>query len=305
VASGQAQTTTTTADQPVAAVRVKSRSRLSRLGRTARQNPLGAISAIVLIVVALAAIFAPFVAQYGPTDQILTARLKSPGTEHWLGTDNFGRDVFSRMLYGARISLFIGFAATLMGVAAASVLGVFSGFVGGWIDLVIQRIIDAVMAIPGLVLLLTLAMVLGPTTESIIMALVIFIIPPSSRIVRGHAITVSAEQYIEAARVIGASNSRILFRHILPNVAATVIVAASVIVGAVILAEAAIGFLGLGVREPTPTLGNMLSTSAQVYMEQAPWLAIAPGLLIMVVVGACNLLGDSLRDVLDPRLRGR
>lgn len=304
MATGQATTTTSSADSSTE-VRLRSRSRLSRLGRIARQNPLAAASAIVLIVVAAAAIFAPFVAQYGPTDQILSDRLQSPSSKHWLGTDNFGRDTFSRMLFGARISLFIGLSATVLGVAVASVLGVFTGFIGGWIDLVIQRIIDAVMAIPGLVLLLTLAMVLGPTTESIILALVIFIIPPSSRIIRGHAITVSAEQYIEAARVVGASNARILFRHILPNVAATVIVAASVIVGAVILAEAAIGFLGLGVREPTPTLGNMLSTSAQVYMEQAPWLAIAPGLMIMLVVGSCNLLGDGLRDVLDPRLRGR
>lgn len=271
----------------------------------ARQNPMAAVSALVLILVALVAAFAPVLAPYGATEQILTDRLESPGSSHWLGTDNFGRDVFSRVVFGARISLFIGFAATLLGVGIAAILGVFSGFVGGWIDLVLQRLVDAVMAIPGLVLLLTLAMVLGPTMTSIILALVIFIIPPSSRIVRGHAISVSAEQYIEAARVVGASNARILFRHILPNVMSTVIVAASVIIGAVILAEAAIGFLGLGVREPTPTLGNMLSTSAQVYMEQAPWLAVAPGLMIMLVVGACNILGDGLRDVLDPRLRGR
>lgn len=298
-------TTTVRSVEEATPVKVRGKSRGSKLLRMARQNPMAAVSALVLVVVALVAAFAPVLAPYGATEQILSDRLQSPSSNHWLGTDNFGRDVFSRVVFGARISLFIGFAATLLGVGMAAILGVFSGFVGGWIDLVLQRLVDAVMAIPGLVLLLTLAMVLGPTMTSIILALVIFIIPPSSRIVRGHAISVSAEQYIEAARVVGASNTRILFRHILPNVMSTVIVAASVIIGAVILAEAAIGFLGLGVREPTPTLGNMLSTSAQVYMEQAPWLAIAPGLMIMLVVGACNIFGDGLRDVLDPRLRGR
>ncbi len=295
----------TSATEPGQAIAIPGRSRTRRLLYVARQNPLATISAFILVVATVGALAAPVIAPYEPTEQILTERLTSPNTTHWLGTDNFGRDVFSRLLFGARISLFIGLSATLLGVAIGAVIGVLTGFLGGWTDLVVQRFIDAIMAIPGLVLLLTLAMVLGPTMESIIAALVIFIIPPSVRVVRGHTISVSNEQYIEAARVIGASSMRILFRHIFPNVFATVIVAASVVIGAVILAEAAIGFLGLGIREPTPTWGNMLSTSGQAYMEQAPWLAIAPGVAIMFVVAAFNLLGDGLRDVLDPRLRGR
>lgn len=299
------QSSILSAKEPDAAVVLGGRSRLSSLGMHARQNPLATISAFILIVMCLTAIFAPYVTQYGPTDQVLTDRLQSPNGTHWLGTDNFGRDVFSRIVYGSRVSLFIGLSATAIGVAIGAVIGVIAGYLGGWVDLVSQRFIDALMAIPGLLLLMIVAMVLGASTSSIIIALVIFIIAPSTRVVRGHAITVSNEPYVEAARVVGASNWRILFRHILPNVFATVIVAASVIIGAVILAEAALGFLGLGVGEPTPTWGNMLSTSGQQYMEQAPWLAIAPGIVIMLVVGSLNLLGDGLRDVLDPRLRGR
>lgn len=281
------------------------RSRTSRLLKTARANPLATASAIILLVVGLAAAFAPIVATHDPLDQPLRDRLANPGMDHFLGADQFGRDVFSRILYGSRVSLFVGFAATFLGVGIGAIIGVFTGFAGGWIDLIFQRVIDAIMALPGLILLMSMAMVLGPTTPAIIVALTIFIIPPSVRVVRGHALTVSAEQYVDAARVTGASDFRILFRHILPNVFPTVIIAASVVIGAVILAEAALGFLGLGVKEPTPTLGNMLSTSGQQYMEEAPWLAISPGLVIMIVVGAFNLLGDGLRDILDPRLRGR
>ncbi|MDZ7728096.1 MAG: ABC transporter permease [Dehalococcoidia bacterium] len=299
------QSSILSAQEPESAIALGGRSRWRSLGTHAKQNPLATISAFILIVMCLTAIFAPYVTQYGPTDQVLTDRLQSPNGNHWLGTDNFGRDVFSRIVYGSRVSLFIGLSATAIGVAIGAVIGVIAGYLGGWVDLVSQRFIDALMAIPGLLLLMIVAMVLGAHTSSIIIALVIFIIAPSTRVVRGHAIQLSNEPYVEAARVVGASNWRILFRHILPNVFATVIVAASVIIGAVILAEAALGFLGLGVGEPTPTWGNMLSTSGQQYMEQAPWLAIAPGIVIMLVVGSLNLLGDGLRDVLDPRLRGR
>ncbi len=281
------------------------RSRIQKLGLIARQNPLAAVATVILITVVAASAAAPIVSPHDPLQHNLGDNFISPGMEYYLGTDNFGRDVLSRLLHGAQLSLFIAFAATFMGVGAGSVIGIVSGFAGGWLDLIIQRFVDAIMAIPGLILLLTLVMIMGAGASSVIVALTIFIIPPSVRIVRGHTMTVSNEAYIDAARVIGASYTRILVRYILPNVFATIIVAASVVIGAVILAEAAIGFLGLGVTEPTPTWGNMLSVGAQQHMEQAPWMAITPGVLIVIVVGAFNLLGDGLRDVLDPRLRGR
>lgn len=287
------------------AVPMRSRLAFRRAVRFTRRNPLMIGSGAVLAVALAAALAAPVVAPQGPTEIDLANRLHAPGGGYILGTDEYGRDVLSRLLYGARVSLFVGFAATLVGTLFGTVIGLVSGYVGGWIDLAIQRVVDAVMAIPGLVLLLTLAMVLGPTVRSEVIALGIFVIPPTTRVVRGHVITVSTEPYVEAARVVGASPIRVVARHVLPNVFATVIIAASVVIGAVILAEAGIGFLGLGITEPTPTWGNMLSGGGRQFMEQAPWLAVVPGAAIALVVGAFNLFGDGLRDVLDPRLRSR
>lgn len=280
-------------------------AKVRRVIRFVRRNSLTAAAGVVLLCTLLAATLAPALAPADPTAQRLTARLEPPGAGHILGTDEYGRDVLSRLLYGARISLFVGFSATLLGVLAGGVLGLLTGYIGGWLDLAVQRVIDALMAIPGLVLLLSLAMLLGPTVKSETIALTIFVIPSSTRVVRSHVLSIRGEPYVEAARVVGASGGRVMVRHILPNVAPTLIVAASVVVGAVVLAEAGIGFLGMGVTEPTPTWGNMLSRSGQQFMEQAPWLAVIPGAAIALVVGAFNLFGDGLRDLLDPRLRSR
>lgn len=257
------------------------------------------------MVACLLALLAPWIAPYGPDDVDLLARLNGPSSAHWLGTDQFGRDVWSRVMYGGRTSLAVGIGATALGIGMGVVFGLLSGYAGGGLDLVIQRLMDAVMALPPIILLMVLATTLSPSLRNVIIAISILITPGASRVVRGATLGTKEMLYIEAARATGASAPRIVFRHVLPNVMAPIIVIASISVGSAIMIEAALGFLGLSVRPPTSTWGNMLNTGAQTYMERAPWLALAPGLAIAMTVFSINLLGDGLRDVLDPRLRGR
>ena len=270
-----------------------------------RRKPLSAAAGVVVVVACLLALLAPWIAPYGPDDVDLLARLNGPSSAHWLGTDEFGRDVWSRVMYGGRTSLAVGIGATALGIGMGVVFGLLSGYAGGGLDLVIQRLMDAVMALPPIILLMVLATTLSPSLRNVIIAISILITPGASRVVRGATLGTKEMLYIEAARAIGASAPRIVFRHVLPNVMAPIIVIASISVGSAIMIEAALGFLGLSVRPPTSTWGNMLNTGAQTYMERAPWLALAPGLAIAVTVFSINLLGDGLRDVLDPRLRGR
>jgi peptide/nickel transport system permease protein len=271
----------------------------------ARRKPVSAVAAVVLIVVCLLALLAPIFVPYGPNQISLVARLAHPSASHLLGTDEFGRDVFSRVLYGARVSLAAGLGATALGTAVGVLLGLVSGYVGGAPDQVIQRLMDAIMALPPIIILMVLATTLSPSLPNVIFAISIYVTPGAARIVRSAVLSVKEMTYVEAAHAIGASPPRIVFRQILPNVVAPIIVIASITVGAVIIIEAALGFLGLSVRPPTATWGNMLNTGAQTYMEQAPWLALAPGIAIAVTVFSINLFGDGLRDVLDPRLRGK
>jgi len=270
-----------------------------------RRKPLSAAAGAVVVVACLLALLAPWIAPYGPDDVDLLARLNGPSSAHWLGTDQFGRDVWSRVMYGGRTSLAVGIGATALGIGMGVVFGLLSGYAGGGLDLVIQRLMDAVMALPPIILLMVLATTLSPSLRNVTIAISILITPGASRVVRGATLGTKEMLYIEAARATGASAPRIVFRHVLPNVMAPIIVIASISVGSAIMIEAALGFLGLSVRPPTSTWGNMLNTGAQSYMERAPWLALAPGLAIAMTVFSINLLGDGLRDVLDPRLRGR
>ncbi|MEZ4493540.1 MAG: ABC transporter permease [Dehalococcoidia bacterium] len=222
-----------------------------------------------------------------------------------MGTDSIGRDVFSRIIWGARLSVLIGFGSVLVGTTVGTAIGLVSGYAGGLADTLIQRFVDALMTFPGLILALVLVTVWGQGVPQLVLAIAILIIPGATRIVRGATLAEKNNQYIDAARVLGASHHRILFRHILPNVSAPIIVIVSVMVGVAILIEAALSFLGLGVPPPTSSWGQMLSIEGRTYMLQQPWLAIWPGLAISLVVLGLNLVGDALRDLLDPKLRLR
>jgi peptide/nickel transport system permease protein len=271
----------------------------------ARRKPLGAIAAIVIVLVALMAVLAEVIAPYDPTTTHPRDKLQAPSAKYWLGTDELGRDVFSRIVYGARTSLIAGVAATLIGTLFGALVGMISGYAGGRTDMVIQRVADSIQALPLIVLLLVVVAALGPSLWNLIWALSIGIWPVAGRLIRGSTLSVKTESYVEAARIVGAPPPRIVLRHILPNVTAPIIVIASVTIGGAILAEAALSFLGLGVPPPTPSWGGMLAASGRGYFERAPTLPLFPGLAITITVLAFNLLGDTLRDVLDPRLRGR
>lgn len=271
----------------------------------ARRKPIAAVSAAILLVIVLMCVFAPLIATADPNRQELGSRLAPPSSEHYLGADQFGRDTFSRILYGGRVSLGAGLGATLAGVGLGVLIGLVSGYAAGKVDLVLQRFMDAIMALPPLILLMVLQTSLDPNFRNMVFAIAIFVAPGASRVVRSSVLSIKEMPYVDAARSLGASPSRLAFRHILPNTFAPVIVLASITVGSVIIIEAALGFLGLSVRLPTATWGNMLNSGAQQYMEKSPMLAIAPGAAIALTVFSINLFGDGLRDVLDPRLRGK
>ena len=276
----------------------------------ARRKPLGTAGAVVTLVLIFSAIFAPLIAPFDPYDFNLTEgglpiRQQAPNGEFLFGTDALGRDVFSRIIYGSRVSLMVGFLSVALGVTVGTAIGLASGYWGGKVDQILQRIVDTFMAFPGIVLALAVVAVLGQSLFNIILVIAIVIAPGSSRVVRGAVLAIKENIYIEAARSIGASDLRIAPRHILPNVVAPIIILATVWVGNAIVIEAALSFLGLGTPPPTPTWGGMLAGEGQRNLENAPWLAIFPGLAISIVVLSFNMLGDALRDVLDPRLRTR
>lgn len=277
---------------------------LRSVRRFARRKPLSAAAALTLFVVTAIVAVGPFVMSTSPYVGTLSEHLQGPSASHLLGTDEQGRDVLTRVIYGGRMSLAVGLGASLFATVAGSMYGTVSGYAGGKTDLIMQRIADAMMAIPGIVFLMVLTLILEPSARNVVLAIGILYTPSISRVVRSAVLTVREEPYVEAVRSLGASAPRVMLRHILPNCFAAIIVIASVLVGAGIVTEAGLGFLGLSVSPPNPTWGNMLNAGAQNYMEQAPWLAVAPGLAIAITVFAVNLLGDGLRDVLDPRLRG-
>jgi peptide/nickel transport system permease protein len=267
------------------------------------RHPLGAAGAIIMAVFVLGALFADVITLYDPlrTDSALS--LAPPAAAHWLGADFMGRDIYSRIVYGARISLAVGIGSTLLGCIFGTVIGLSSGYLGGWVDLLAQRLIDILQALPLLVLALVMAAALGPSLKNTIIAIAIPLVPAVARVIRSNTLALRELPFVEAARGIGMSEFRIALRHVLPNTLAPVIVLATAQLGSAILTEASLSFLGLGVPEPYPSWGRMLSESAAEYVRTAPWLVIFPGAAISLTVFGTNLLGDALRDVLDPRQR--
>jgi peptide/nickel transport system permease protein len=272
--------------------------------RLIKEKPLGAVGAVIVLILLFCAVFAPWIATH-PYDQAnVRYRLKPPSAQFYLGTDNLGRDLFSRIIYGAQISVTVGFGAVAIGTLLATAIGVGSGYFGGKFDVFMQRLVDAWMAFPFLVVLLSVMAILGPGLLNVILSLGVLSAANSSRIIRSAALSAKENQYVEAARAVGASHLRIILWYILPNVMATIIIIATVSLGFAILAESALSFLGLGVPPPYPSWGEMLSGSGRSYMHKAPWMATWPGVAISLAVFGFNMLGDALRDLLDPRLRG-
>jgi peptide/nickel transport system permease protein len=269
-----------------------------------RRKPLGALGGLIVLVMILMAVFANWIAPYTYDETIRGARMKAPGTQFLMGTDNLGRDIFSRVVYGARVSVTVGFGAVLLANFLAATVGITSGYFGGKYDICVQRVVDAWQSFPFLVVILSIMAVLGPGLMNVILALGVLGAAAASRVIRGATIAVAQNQYIEAARAVGAGHVRIMCRYIFPNVAATIIILATIGLGGAILAESALSFLGFGVPPPYPAWGAMLSGSGRSYMYTAPWMAIWPGAAISLAVFGFNMLGDALRDLLDPRLRG-
>ena len=269
-----------------------------------RQKKLGAIGGIVFALFLFAGVFADVLAPMGINETDMRQQLQSPSLEHWFGTDHIGRDVLSRILYGAQLSVIVGFLAAGLATVISIVLGVICGYFGGTLDMAIQRFVDAWMTFPDLVLLIVVVSIVGPGVTQIIVILGCLYGIAGSRIVRGAVIGVRGNMYTHAAQSIGARTLHILIFHILPNVMPVIIVLFTTRIGAVILAEAGLSFLGLGVPPPAPTWGSMLSGSGRTYMYLQPWLALAPGICLTIVVYAVNVYGDALRDLLDPRMRG-
>lgn len=277
--------------------------RWSAVAFLARRYPLGAIGGAIMVVFLLTALLAGLIAPYDPLSTNSAHSLARPGAAHWMGADNFGRDVLSRILHGARISLAVGIGSTALGCFFGVILGLVSGYLAGWVDLLVQRLIDILQALPILVLALVTAAALGPSIQNTIVAIAIPLIPTVARVIRANTLALRELPFVEAARAIGMSDLRIALRHVLPNTLAPLIVLATAQFGSAILTEAALSFLGLGIPEPYPSWGRMLSESAAEYVRTAPWLVIFPGLAISLVVFGTNLLGDAVRDYLDPRQR--
>ena len=272
------------------------------------QQPLGAAGLAFIVLMAVCALFAPWVAPYDPLAVDYAAQLVAPAREHWLGTDSFGRDVLSRIIYGARTALAVGFLSSFFGATIGAIIGVVSAYFGGKIDLVIQRFMDVLLSFPIIVLAITVVAVLGKNIMlgvdvNLIIAIGIPMVPKVARVVRSSALAIRELPYIDAARTAGYSHARIVFRHIVPNVVAPYLIMLTAFVAQAILAEASLSFLGLGVTEPTASWGLMLSGAAADFYQQAPWMIVFPGIAISLAVFAFNLFGDSLRDWLDPKIK--
>ena len=274
-----------------------------------RRQPLGAAGALIVAIMILAAAFADIIAPYDPVVNVYDRIHMAPNLENWLGTDQFGRDILTRIIYGARTALFVGFSCAFVGATAGLVLGVASAYFGGLFDLLFQRVMDVFMSFPLIILALALVAIFGGKVENdvvlVIIAITIPFVPRCARVVRSSALAIREIPYIDAARALGFSHTRIIMRHMVPNVMAPYLIMITAFVGQAILLEASLSYLGLGVQEPTPAWGLMLQGGAEEYAESAPWIAVFPGLAITLSVFGFNLFGDALRDVLDPKLRAR
>jgi len=278
--------------------------RWGRLAYLAQRHLLGAIGLVIMILFVLTAIFANLIGRYDPLTVDAVHALARPSWQHWMGTDSFGRDVWSRIIHGARISLAVGIGSTTLGATFGVIIGLTSGYLSGWVDLVFQRVTDILQALPLLVLALVMTTALGPSLPNVIFAIAIPLVPIVARVIRANTLALRELPFVEAAKSIGMSEMRIALRHVLPNTLAPLIVLATAQLGSTILTEASLSFLGLGIPEPYPSWGRMLSESAAEYVRTAPWLVIFPGIAISLAVFGTNLFGDALRDILDPRQRG-
>lgn len=278
-------------------------------GRFVRLYPTAAVSVVVLFIVLSAVVLVDLITPF-ERDRSTTGRLVPPlaisdqGHLHWLGTDDIGRDFFTRLLHGGRVSIFVGLVAPTIGITVGAIAGIMGAYYGGYADLIIQRLTDVLMAIPSLILAMTITIAFGFTIPVVTVAIGVSIVPYASRLLRSHALVLRESQYLESARALGATNTRVIFRHLVPNSWAPWIVLLAVNVGNAIVLEASLSFLGIGIAPPTPSWGNLLTRSTKFFAENAH-LVVAPGVAITLVVLAMNLFGDSLRDMMDPRLRGR
>ncbi len=260
------------------------------------------VGGIIILIFVILAIFAPYLTPYPYDGNDLYNRLKSPSAEHWFGTDDQGRDIFTRVIYGARISLWVGLFSVLGSAVAGSLLGIIAGYFGRWVDMLISRIFDIMLAFPSILLAIAIVAILGPSLENALLAIAIINIPTFGRLVRSTVLSLKEQEYIMAARAQGMKNFRIIFYHILPNSLAPIIVQGTLSIATAILEAAALGFLGLGAQPPEPEWGKMLSDS-RALIQQAPWTVFFPGLCIMLTVLGFNLVGDGLRDALDPKMK--
>jgi peptide/nickel transport system permease protein len=275
-----------------------------RFAFLAQHHILGTIGLVIMVAFVLTALSANVICRYDPLQVDAAHALAHPDALHWMGTDSFGRDVWSRIVHGARISLAVGIGSTALGASIGVMVGLVSGYLSGWVDLVFQRVTDVLQALPLLVLALVMTAALGPSLPNVIIAIAIPLIPTVSRVIRANTLALRELPFVEAAKSIGMSETRIVLRHVLPNTLAPLIVLATAQLGSTILTEASLSFLGLGIPEPYPSWGRMLSESAAEYVRVAPWLVIFPGIAISLAVFGTNLFGDALRDILDPRQRG-
>ncbi len=296
---------TAVATAPIAGARYKAISLVRRSLRFAKREPIGTAAGILIVLLLASAIFAPLIAEFDPTKTRVGRPFTGPGWDHWFGTDQVGRDVFSRVVHGGRVSLTVGIVSVLIGTTVGTIIGMLSGYFGGFVDIVLQRIIDAIMSIPTMVLALALISILEPGTDKLILTIAVVMTPSSARIVRGAVLAVKPNMYVEAAKALGAGSGRILIRHILPNIIAPILVIGSVQVGNAILLEASLSFLGLGPPPPNPSWGYMISQEGRDVLTTAPWIGVFPGVFLSLTVFGFNMLGDTIRDVLDPKLRGR
>ena len=276
---------------------------LQVVAKLARRQPLGAFGFGIVVIMLLLSAFAEFVTVYDPELNAFEVMLTPPGDQFFLGTDQFGRDVLTRIIFGARTALLVGFSAAFMGAAAGLVLGVASAYFGGTFDLLFQRVMDVFLAFPLIIMALAIVSIFGPGLENVIIAITIPFIPQCARVVRSNALAIREIPYVDAARALGFGHARIILRHMVPNVMAPFLIMLSTFVGHAILLEASLSYLGLGVQEPTPAWGLMLQGGAEEYAESAPWVAVWPGIAISLAVFGFNLFGDALRDALDPKLR--